>query len=130
MLQEFFIKQYSTLPVLRMELIDGGKYDFDRNDVINKALQDAVVSFTMKNEETGALVISNAKADIKFSMDSGCTDKAVIEYQWKKRDTKNKGVFLGEFEISFNGNIKEDGVDFPEGTLRVPIGEELRIYIN
>ena len=38
--------------------------------------------------------------------------------------------YKGWFEIKFNGNISQDGVEFPTGNLKVPIEEQLRIVIK
>ena len=47
--QEFYIINGSTVPYLRMELINDGRTDFLKNDIINKSLQDAKVTFSMEN---------------------------------------------------------------------------------
>ncbi len=130
MTQEFYINSGSILPVLRMELINDGRYDYMKSDVIGKALQDAKVTFTMRNVDTEILKISNAKCNIVLAEDTGCEEKYVIEYRWKERDTKEKGVYQGWFTIDFNGNISEEGVSFPEGRMITPISEDLIIYIK
>lgn len=130
MTQEFYINSGSILPVLRMELINDGKYDYMKSDVIGKALQDAKVTFTMKNVDSEILKISNAKCNIVLAEDTGCEEKYVIEYRWKERDTKEKGIYQGWFTIDFNGNISEEGVSFPEGRMITPISEDLIIYIK
>lgn len=130
MTQEFYINSESILPVLRMELINDGRYNYMKSDVIGKALQDAKVTFTMKNVDTEILKISNAKCNIVLAEDTGCEEKYVIEYRWKERDTKEKGTFQGWFTIDFNGNISEEGVTFPEGRMIMPISEDLIIYIK
>jgi hypothetical protein len=130
MTQEFYINSESILPVLRMELINDGRYNYMKSDVIGKALQDAKVTFTMKNVDTEILKISNAKCNIVLAEDTGCEEKYVIEYRWKERDTKEKGIFQGWFTIDFNGNISEEGVTFPEGRMIMPISEDLIIYIK
>lgn len=130
MTQEFFINKNSTLPVLRMELINDGRYDFLKSDVMGKALQDSVITFSMRNVDTDILKVSNAKCDLMLAEQTGCEEKYVIEYKWKERDTKESGIYKGQFTIKFNGNIKEEGVTFPEGTLIMPISEDLIIYIK
>lgn len=130
MTQEFYINSGSILPILRMELINDGRYDFLKSDVIGKALQDSTISFTMKNTDTDILKISNAKCNIVLAENTGCEEKYVIEYKWKERDTKEKGIFQGWFTINFNGNISEEGVSFPEGKMIMPISEDLIIYIK
>lgn len=128
--QYFFINQNSLLPTLRMELIDDGRYDYKSNHVLNNALQDATITFSMKNKDTGNYVISRAPATIVFSSDVSCGEKAILQYSWKKRDTREKGTFIGFFEIFFNGDVKEEGYEYPEGNLIVPIEEELIIAIK
>lgn len=129
MYQEFFIRKDSVNPVLRMEIILDGRYDY-RRSLMNNALQDCNVFFSMVDTETGILKVSNAKANIVLADDDGCEEKYIIEYKWNKRDTKKEGIYEGWFDIKFNGDIKEEGVDYPEGNLKVPILEKLVIYIK
>lgn len=126
---EFFINRKSVNPVLRMELILDGRYDYKKS-LINNAIQDSDVTFSMRNYETDVYKIVNAPARILLMNDGSCEEKYVLEYDWTERDTRYPGVFEGEFEIKFNGNIIEEGVDYPTGNLIVPIQEELRIYIK
>jgi hypothetical protein len=128
-MQEFFIIKGSVNPVLEMELINDGRYDFQKS-LLNDALQDSVVTFNMKDEETGILKISKAKANIVLANEDSCQERYILQYKWKERDVKNSGVFLGWFNISFNGNLTSDGVDYPKGNLIVPIEEGLRIIIK
>ena len=128
--QEFYIIQGSTLPYLRMELINDGRTDYMKTDIINKSLQNATVKFSMKNIETGVLKISNALCNVALAKTDGCEEKYVIEYQWKERDTKDKGIYQGWFTIDFSNNLTEENVDFPQGRLIVPISEDLMIFIK
>ena len=128
--QEFFIIKNATLPYLRMELINDGRSDFLKTDIINKSLQDATITFSMKNADTDVLKISNAPCNVVLAKSDGCEEKYVIEYRWKTRDTKESGVYQGWFTIDFHGNLTEEGVDFPEGKLIVPIAENLMIYVK
>ena len=127
MAQIFKIKQNSELPTLRMELIDDGKYDFLKNETYNNAIQNADITFSMKDER-GVLKVSKAKVDI-INVNCECSQKYLLEYKWKKRDTKEKGIFTAWFEIDFHGDIYQEGIDFPEGKLIMPIQEELKIHI-
>lgn len=128
-MQEFFILKGSTNPVLEMELIDDGRYSFQKS-FMNKALQDSVVTFSMVDVETNTPKISNAKANVVLANNDSCEEKYILQYQWKDRDVKNSGVFKGFFEIKFNGNISENGQVFPVGNLKVPIEEDLMIIIK
>lgn len=129
-MQEFYIRQYSVNPILEMELIADGRYDFQKS-LIQNALQDSRVTFSMKDEETGLLKIAKAEANIVLASDGGCDEKYILQYKWKDKDVAKKGVFNGWFEITFNGDICDgDGTDYPEGNLIVPVEEELRIFVK
>ena len=128
MAQEFFIRKGSVNPVLRMELIKDGRYDF-KKAMIDNAIQDSVVKFYMKDVETGLLKVAKADADIVLAQEEGCEEKYILQYKWKERDTKKEGIYEGWFEIDFNGNLKEEGVDYPSGKMIVPIQEKLQIII-
>lgn len=125
---EFIIKKGSVNPVLRMELIKDGRYDFKKS-MIDNAIQDSVVKFYMKDVETDLLKIAKADADIVLAQEEGCEEKYILQYKWKERDTKKEGIYEGWFEINFNGNLKEEGVDYPSGKMIVPIQEKLQIII-
>ena len=127
-MMEFIIKKGSVNPVLRMELIKDGRYDFKKS-MIDNAIQDSVVKFYMKDVETGLLKVAKADADIVLAQKEGCEEKYILQYKWKERDTKKEGIYEGWFEINFNGNLKEEGVDYPSGKMIVPIQEKLQIVI-
>lgn len=128
-MQEFYIKQHSLNPVLRMELICDGRYDYKKSDLFNKSIQNATVTFSMKNTSNDILKISKAKADIVVAADMTCETKHLLQYTWKERDVKEKGVYEGWFEIIFNEDIYEENVIFPKGKLIVPIEDKLIINI-
>ena len=129
MAQIFRINKNSTLPSLRMEIVDDGRYSFLKNYKFNNAIQNATVKFSMKNEND-ILKISNSEANVYLSTDCDCGEKYIIEYKWKKRDTKEPGKYIGWFDISFNDDIYEEGVTYENGNLIMPIHEELCIYIQ
>lgn len=128
-MQEFFIIRGSLNPELVLELINDGRYDFQKS-LINDALQDSVVTFSMADEETGLLKVAKAKADIILANEGGCEEKYLLRYKWKEKDVAKEGFYKGWFEIKFNGDISQSGVEYPEGNLKVPIEEQLRIVIK
>lgn len=129
-MQEFYIRQYSVNPVLEMELINDGRYDFQKS-LINDALQNSDVTFSMIDEETGLLKVAKAQARIVLANEGGCEEKYILQYNWKERDVAKKGVFNGWFEIRFKGDlVSGDGTQYPEGNLIVPVEEELRIFVK
>lgn len=129
-MQYHYINQFSLNPPLRIELINDGKYDFMKAYEFNNAIQDADVTFSMRNVIDGKLKVSKATANIVLVDQNSCDERYILEYKWKKRDVNEKGQFIGRFEITFNGDIKEEGVEYPKGNLIVPIVEELTIMIK
>ena len=128
MAQYFNINQGAELPLLKMELIQDGKTDFHK---FYLALQAAdSVSFTMTNLETGIKKIAKAPAEIVYDENSGCEERYLLQYTWKKRDTNESGTFVGHFHIKFNDKVVADGITFPKGELIVPIEEDLILIIK
>ncbi len=127
MAQTFFITKDSTLPNLRLQVINDGRYDFRK---LYLALQAATVTFTMTDKETGIKKIANAPAYVVEKEDSGCEEQYVIEYRWEKRDTNKAGTYIGQFKIVFSDKIKLNGTTFPSGEMIVPIAEDLFIVIS
>lgn len=128
-MQIFYINQDSELPTLRMELINDGRYDFMKGGKFYNAIQNADITFSMK-DENDILRISNAPCNIVLSDDGGCEDRYIIEYKWNKRDTKKKGQYSGRLTINFKGDLYENGVEYPSGDLIMPIYEDLEIMIK
>lgn len=128
-MQEFYIKQGSTLPTLRLELIYDGRSDFNK---IWDAIQDSEITFTMTNIDNNIIKIANEEAYIQLKENNSCIEEYVICYDWKKRDTNTPGVYKGEFKIHFNGNIVNENqmIKYPSGDLIVPIREDLMIIIK
>lgn len=125
-MQFFYIKQGSTLPTLRMELIEDGRHDFHK---FHECIQSADITFTMVNIDTNVTKVAKGKAYIKLRENDDCTEQYVICYDWKAHDTKEAGSYEGTFEINFNGNIKNDEYTYPSGLLNMPIRESLLITI-
>ena len=123
---DFYINKDSLLPILRMELIEDGRHDYNK---FMELIQNSSITFTMVNIDTGVTKVANAPAFIKLREDGGCVDQYVICYKWKKHDVKEAGRYKGTFNIEF-GEIKNDEYDYPEGNLIMPIREELVINIR
>lgn len=120
MAQEFYINKDATLPLLKMELINNGRYDYN---TFHELIQNSNISFTMINSDTGVSKISNNSDNVFLSLKEGCGEEYYICYKWDSRDTKIKGKYNGKFTITF-------GYEFGGGKLIVPIQEELIINIQ
>jgi hypothetical protein len=128
-MQTFYINKGSVLPKLRMELIDDGTYDYIKSYRFNNAIQNADVTFTML-DANNRLRISKQPATIQKITGNCCEDRYILEYEWKPRDVKEPGEFIGKFEITFKSDLYEEGVDYDGGNLIVPIVEDLVIFIK
>ena len=127
MAMSFFLTKGSTLPNLRLEVINDGRNDFRKAYL---ALQAATITFSMTDMETGIKKIANAPAYVVEKEDTTCEEAYVIEYRWKKRDTDKAGNYIGQFRVVFDGDISLEGMSFPTGDMYVPIGEDLIITIS
>jgi hypothetical protein len=124
-MQEFYINKNATMPMLKMELINDGRYDFN---AFYEMIQNSTILFTMTNKETGVVKVSNAEAFV-YPKDS-CDEKYYIYYPWTTRDTKLKGVYTGKFSITFGYISGTTTPLYGGGPLIVPIQDELTIYIQ
>lgn len=114
---EFFIRQSSTKPVLKLRLIDDGKND---KSSFNDLLETATITFEMFDVKTRESQILNSPCYIttRTKNYNFTTDEYYIIYQFTESDTSVKGRFEGVVTILFADNNK----------LIVPIKEKL--YIN
>lgn len=126
-MKQFSIIKNATLPYLEIEPINDGRNDFKK---LYYAIQSADATFTMTNMENGIKKIANAECYILPVEDETCDEKFKIQYRWKKRDTAEEGVYVGQFKIKFRDDLKVDNMIFPKGELIVPIAEELQIVIS
>lgn len=116
---EFFINKNASLPLLKMELIQDGRNDFQS---FYEYIQNADIYFTMTDVVTGVKKIAKKRATTQLVVpQSDCTgEEYYIVYRFTRRETAVSGRFIGQFEIVFL-----DGT----GTLIVPIREDLFINI-
>lgn len=128
-MQQFYINKDSVLPKLRVELVYDGRYDFFKSSYFYAAIQNADVMFSMWDEHD-VLKISDARCNIVLTDQDSCDERYIIEYPWKKRDTKVPGQYKGRFTITFKDDIKQQGVIYDGGDLIMPIYEDLEIFIK
>lgn len=116
---EFFINKNATQPILKLELIQDGRNDFES---FFEKIQNANIYFTMTNVTTGVKKIAKKLANTQLVLPkSDCTgDEYYIIYQFTAKESAEAGRYVGQFQIDFL-----DGT----GTLIVPIREELFINV-
>lgn len=114
---EFFIKQNSNLPILKMDVVKDGRTEVDQN--LYSLLDNATIRFSMRNEENGTQKIFMKEGYIveKTKTNPDSNTEYYIYYKWENKDTSKKGRFIGEFFIKLES-----------GELIGPIRENL--YIN
>lgn len=116
---EFFINKNSTLPVLKLELINDGRNDFHK---FHEMVQNANIYFTMTDVITGVKRIAKKETGIELVLpQSNCVgEEYYLIYQFTEKETSIAGRYVGQFTIEFL-----DG----SGTLIVPIREELFVNV-
>lgn len=116
---EFFINKNSTLPVLKLELINDGRNDFHK---FHEMVQNANIYFTMSDVITGVKRIAKKETGIELVVpQSDCVgEEYYLVYQFTEKETSVAGRYAAQFTIEFL-----DG----SGTLIVPIREELFVNV-
>jgi hypothetical protein len=110
---EFFINKNATLPVLKLQLIQDGRNDYQK---FFEQIQNANVVFSMSDTVTGV----KKPAGFMLADNSDCSsEEYYITYQFNSKETAKAGRYVGQMEINFL-----DGT----GVLIAPIREQL--YIN
>ena len=127
-MQTFYIRSGAVLPKLRVELANDGRYEFMKTSHYYAAIQNADVTFSMWDEHD-ELKISDAPCNIVLANIDTCDETYIIEYAWKKRDTKKPGQYKGKFKIAFKDDIYEHDYLYDEGDFIMPIYEDLEIFI-
>lgn len=120
---EFFIRQGSTDPILKLRLIDDGKND---KSSFNELLLNSTITFEMFDVKTEEYHILNAPCSLTYRTKkySQTTDEYYIIYRFTEEQTSTKGRFEGKITIQFL-----DGNQNPTTKLIVPIQEKLFINI-
>jgi len=114
---EFFIKQNTTLPIVKMDVVFDGRTN--AGEEFYSIMDNATLRFSMINEDNGIPKVSMKQAYIvaKDKRNPDAPWEYYIYYKWGAKDTNNKGRFLGQFLVVLES-----------GELISPIRENL--YIN
>ena len=114
---EFFIRQGSTEPILKMRLIDDGKND---KSSFNDMLENSDITFEMFDVNTGEPVLLNETCNIttRTKLYNQTTDEYYIVFRFTEQQTSEIGKFEGKINVSFDNGNK----------LILPVKEKL--YIN
>ena len=96
---DFFIKQNSELPILKMEVVKDGRTNSYK--VFDEELENSTIRFSMKDESNGIqkIMMNNAYITEKKQINPDSPKEYYIFYKWSKKETKRKGRYIGEFHI-------------------------------
>lgn len=121
----FFIRKNSVLPILKMKLVQDGRYDFRKFWIM---MENCAITFSMKNTKNGVYKVANAagKLILKQNSSGNPNTEYYIGYEFDPMDTNEEGVFIGEFIIKF---FDEKNNNAEIGDLRVPIHSDLYIHV-
>lgn len=123
----FFIKQHSTLPVLKYYL----KEDMlSRHHITDDMFESVAVTFSMFNPLTKTFVIANKQADLHINDDRvqrglKGEPKYMLVYRFSEKDTKNIGDYKAEFVVDFMGYYGCGKIKFPIGS-----GEDINVVVS
>ena len=100
---EFFIKQNSNLPILKMDVVRDGRTESWKN--FYDVLDNATIRFSMKSENDGIQKIFMRPAYIteKERTNPDSPREYYIYYKWRGKDTAKKGRFIGPSFLTLLG---------------------------
>lgn len=119
---EFFIRQGSSDPILKMRMIDDGKND---KTSFNDLLESADITFEMSDVKTGEPVILNSDCFVttRTKLYNQTTEEYYITHRFTETQTSEMGKFEGKITIQFLDTDLN-----PTTKLILPVKEKL--YIN
>ena len=119
---EFFIRQGSSDPILKMRMIDDGKND---KTSFNDLLESADITFEMSDVKTGEPVILNSDCFVttRTKLYNQTTEEYYITHRFTETQTSQMGKFEGKITIQFLDTDLN-----PTTKLILPVKEKL--YIN
>lgn len=119
----FYIKQNSEEPSLKLKLIDDGKSDKSN---FTDILTDSTITFDMVDSKTGEPILFDGECFVSNSLQkfSHTSYDYCIVYKFNKEDTRKKGVYEGTIRVKFNDSVTES-----DRLLILPISEKLYIHV-
>jgi hypothetical protein len=120
---EFYIRQGSTEPILKLQMIEDGKND---KSSFNSRLENSIITLDLIDIKTNIPFLVNLNCNIvnRIKRDNFITDEYYIIHKFTSEETNEKGRYEGIINIKFldNNNIQTD-------LLILPINEKLFINV-
>jgi hypothetical protein len=114
MAQYFYIKKNSTKPILKMKVVNDGRFDYKK---LHEELENAAITFSMYDVNKNEYKIYR-KQGILIPID-GVQDEYYIGYVFNEKETNKPGLYKIEFKIDFFSD---------NSSLIVPIRDD--VYVN
>lgn len=111
--KKFFIKQNTTLPVIKYPLTDR---ILEMYDISDDMLKSVAITFSMYNVETGTFHIANEAGNLIILEDRPTypdEEKYTLTYRLKEHQTSKTGNYVGEFVVDFIGYDSCGKIKFP-----------------
>lgn len=120
---EFFIRQGSTDPIIKLKLIDDGKND---KSSFNELLINSEITFEMFDVNTDEYIVLNGVCLLtnKTKKFANTNDEYFITYRFTEEQTSKRGRYEGVVTIQFLDTNRQ-----PTTKLLLPIQEKLFINI-
>jgi len=96
---EFFIRQNSTLPIIKVQIIKDGRVDFREFDNLTNT---STITFSMWEEGTNRYIVVNKPAFTMVKESTGDSPEVeyYVYYQLTSHETRKPGGYIGEFKIT------------------------------
>lgn len=118
----FFIKRYSTLPNLEVDLEDISK----KYNITSDQWESCAVTFSMYDKNLNIYRVANKDAELITKdrvVNLGDPYNYYLKYQFTQKDTSKFGEYIGEFKIDFLGT-------HPIGKITLPIDDKIEIFVK
>ena len=120
--KNFFIRKNSTLPKLKYQLT---QRVLEKYDITDDMLKNVAITFSMVNQKNNLYKIANVPADLVINRQRPEFPDEIeytLSYTFKIKDTKQTGLFRGEFVLDFLGDNC--------GKIKMPVSGDLNIWIQ
>jgi hypothetical protein len=119
---KFFIKRFSTLPHLEIDLEDVSK----KYNIKPDHWDSCAVTFSMYDKTNNVYKIANKEADLlvkERTFNLGDPYNYYLKYSFTQKDTSKFGEYIGEFKVDFLGK-------HPIGKLTIPVDGTIDIIVK
>ena len=124
-MENFFIKQGASQPVLVMRVNRDNRFSYEK---FQKSLENCAITFSMIDTESNILKVAKQPGGlISYPIEVATLENEYfIYYKFTSKDTNRPGTYRAEFKIDF---FDTDSTDMT-GTFIAPIQEDLYVIVT